>query len=144
MAPFLAQAQAPGRARPGMRMRAAAGLAIALFLLDQLAKAKLTTEAWAYHPSQGWGLGEYYILALAALLVWLFPAASLAAALVTAGTMGNATSATFGPVENPFQVGVAGGVMAFNLADVYIALGVAVGLLILGASLLRSWRARRV
>lgn len=107
-----------------MRLRAAALLVLVLLMLDQLAKSALVTEGWAYHSTE-LGLSFVAVAAACVAFAWRFPTLRAPMALILAGVLGNAVSALLGPVSNPFELRVTHGVVAFNLADVFIVLGAA-------------------
>lgn len=124
-------------------MRVAALLAVALPLagVDLVLKTVGTTPSWAYHDrSLAW---VALCCALLAGLVALtrVPSALVppAAGLLAAGVLGNGLSAAWNglSVPNPIVVGHSSGVVAFNLADVWVLLGIVALFSVLSAWLVR-------
>lgn len=112
-----------------MRAVAAFALALPLVAADLWLKAEALTPDWAYHRrSLAW---VALCLGLVPLLVFLtrIPAALIppAAGILLAGLLGNLLSALTNGLEvpNPILIRGDGGELAFNLADLYSIIGVA-------------------
>jgi hypothetical protein len=95
---------------------------------DMIVKLVEPTETGLYHKRTH--LELFVILAISATAVYLVPLArsrliSLGAGLMVGGGIGNALSILVFPlgVPNPFTVSESGWTIAFNLADVCVAIG---------------------
>jgi hypothetical protein len=118
------------------------GVALPLAAADLLVKARIPTPAWAYHErSLGW-LALSVALFVALLFVARLPAAfaAPAAGLLAAGLLGNGLSAAWSGMEvpNPLLATLDRGLVAFNLADIFVLAGILSLLLVIGAWLIRN------
>jgi hypothetical protein len=118
-------------------------LALPLAALDLLHKSVADTPPWGYHErSAGWIALSLGVLAGCLLLARVPSFAVAIGAGVTAGgvagNVGSALSSSRG-VPNPLVVETAAHLVAFNLADVFTVLGIA---LLLGALVLETIRHR--
>jgi lipoprotein signal peptidase len=100
--------------------------ALALAAVDLGVKAAFPTSSWDYHQrSHGWSILAVCLFVVVLLLAVL-PSrlVAVAAGVVAGGVLGNVVSAYRhgGSVPNPIVVGV----IALNLADVFVLLGVPV------------------
>jgi len=122
-------------------MRRAAAFAIPLTALDLLVKRVGSTPEWAYHARSTSWLVLCFVL-LAAIIVLLRVPSRLvppAAGVLAAGVLGNGLSAlTSGDlvVPNPLVIRAAGEVVAFNLADIFVFVGLATILPVLARELI--------
>lgn len=112
-----------------MRAIAAFALALPLVAADLWLKAEALTPDWAYHRrSLAWVALCLGLVPLLALLTRI-PAALVppAAGILLAGLLGNLLSALTNGLEvpNPILIRGEGGQLAFNLADLYSLVGVA-------------------
>ena len=103
--------------------------AAVLASIDQLVKATVTTPWWAFHHrSHGW-VALSIVLLIGALFLTLVPsrAVAVAAGMMSGGAIGNLVSARWDEnyVPNPLVIGHYGHGFAFNLADVFFVLGIA-------------------
>ena len=103
-------------------------MALPLAAADLLVKASEPTETWAYHErSLGWLVLSCVLLA-GMLVVARIPSVLVASAagIVAGGVLGNALSAAWNgmAVPNPLIVGAGDGVIAFNLADIWVVVGI--------------------
>jgi lipoprotein signal peptidase len=109
-------------------MRVALGLAIPLTLTDLAVKRFAATPQWAYHSrSFSWLVLCACLLAALILLVRV-PSALVppAAGILAAGVLGNGISAASSHdfvVPNPLVVTTDDATIAFNLADVFVTVG---------------------
>ena len=109
-------------------MRVALGVAIPLAVADLAVKRFAATPEWAYHDrSLSWLALCLFLLAGLVLLLripsMLVPPA---AGILAAGVLGNAISAASSyhfAVPNPLIVTTSNAVIAFNLADVFVMVG---------------------
>lgn len=122
-------------------MRRAALLAVPLTALDLIVKRALETPEWGYHArSVSWLVLSAVLLA--ALVVLLRVPSRLvppAAGVLAAGVLGNVLSAlTSGElvVPNPLVIYSGRSVIAFNLADVFVFVGLATMLPVLARELI--------
>ena len=122
-------------------MRRAAAFAIPLTVLDLLVKRVGSTPDWAYHTrSTSWLV--LCVVLLAAIVVLLrvpSPLVPPAAGVLAAGVLGNSLSAlTSGDlvVPNPLVIHAGGDVVAFNLADIFVFVGLAMMLPVLARELI--------
>lgn len=122
-------------------MGRAAAFAIPLTVLDLLVKKYGSTPEWAYHArSESW-LVLCFVL-LAALIVLLRVPSRLvppAAGVLAAGVLGNGLSALASGnlvVPNPLVIQAGNEVVAFNLADVFVFIGLATMLPVLARELI--------
>lgn len=110
--------------------RAAIVLAVALPLAaaDLVWKGLATTPSWAYHTrSPAWLVLSASLVLLAVGLAWIRLAAlPLFAGVMAGGVLGNALSASWNGlrVPNPIVASAGEAVIAFNLADVFTAVGI--------------------
>jgi lipoprotein signal peptidase len=109
-------------------MRVALGVAIPLAFADLVVKRVAATPDWAYHDrSLSWL--ALCVFLLAGLVVLLRVPSLLvppAAGILAAGVLGNAISAASSyrfAVPNPLIVTTSNSVIAFNLADVFVMVG---------------------
>ena len=122
-------------------MRVALGIAIPLTLADLAVKRFAATPEWAYHDrSLSWLALCIFLLAALVLLVRV-PSAFVppAAGILAAGVLGNAISAASSyrfAVPNPLIVTTANSVIAFNLADVFVMVGLLALVPVLGRELI--------
>ena len=112
--------------QPEMLLRLSLVLAPALTLaaVDLAVKAAFATKGWDFHQrSHAWSVLAVALLAVLLVLAVL-PSRLVAAAagVVAGGVLGNVVSAHEhgGSVPNPIVIGA----FAFNLADVFVLLGV--------------------
>lgn len=109
-------------------MRVALGLALPLTLADLAVKRFAATPEWAYHSrSLSWLVLCLCLLAGLVLLLRV-PSALVppAAGVLAAGVLGNAISAISSQgfvVPNPLVITTTNSVIAFNLADVFVMIG---------------------
>ncbi len=109
-------------------MRVALGLAIPLTLTDLAVKRFAATPQWAYHSrSISWLVLCLCLLAALILLVRV-PSALVppSAGILAAGVLGNAISAASSHgfvVPNPLVVTTENSTIAFNLADIFVIVG---------------------
>ena len=118
------------------------GVALPLAAVDLLVKSSRPTEAWAYHErSFGWLLLSIALLAGMVFIVRVpsLPVAA-AAGVLSGGVLGNSLSAAWNEmsVPNPFIVVSGRSVIAFNLADIWVLVGIVLLVLGLGAWLVRN------
>jgi hypothetical protein len=111
-----------------VRAAIALGFALPLVAADLWVKAEATTPWWAYHErSLAWVL-MCAVAVVGLMLVTRIPAPLVppATGLLLAGVLGNVLSAVWNDLEvpNPILVHGDGGVLAFNLADLYALVGV--------------------
>lgn len=125
-------------------MRIAVVLAVALPLtaVDLVLKETRETPAWAYHErSLGWLVACCFVLA-ALVLVTRIPSQLVppAAGVLAGGVLGNALSAAWNGllVPNPLVVAGDDAVVAFNLADLWVLVGVAALLTSIGTWLVHN------
>ena len=112
--------------QPEMRVRLSlvGGSALGLAAVDLAVKAALPTKGWDFHQrSHAWSVLTIGLLVLVLLLAVL-PSRLVASAagVVAGGVLGNVVSAHRhgGRVPDPLVVGA----FAFNLADVFVLVGV--------------------
>lgn len=125
-----------------MRAAIALGFALPLLAADLWVKAEATTPWWAYHErSLAWVL-MCAVAVVGLMLVTRIPAPLVppAAGLLLAGVLGNVLSAAWNDLEvpNPILVHGDGGVLAFNLADLYALVGVILLVSAVGGWLVRN------
>ncbi len=124
-----------------MRLAVALVVALPLAALDLAVKAALPTPWWAYHQrSLAWVVLCLVVLAGIGLLVRLpSPLVPPAAGILAGGVLGNALSAAWNglAVPNPLMLTGSHSVIAFNLADVWVAVGLLVLVPVLGTWLIR-------
>jgi hypothetical protein len=118
------------------------GVALPLAAVDLLVKSSRPTEAWAHHErSFGWLLLSIALLAGMVVIVRV-PSLLVAAAagVLAGGVLGNSLSAAWNEmsVPNPLIVVSGRGVIAFNLADIWVLVGIVLLVLALGAWLVRN------
>lgn len=122
-------------------MGRAAALAIPLTVLDLLVKGYGSTPEWAYHARSGSWLVLCIVL-LAGLVVLLRVPSRLvppAAGVLAAGVLGNGLSALASGdlvVPNPLVIQAGSEIIAFNLADVFVFIGLTAMLPILARELI--------
>jgi len=92
----------------------------ALVSFDQWTKSYLVTEDWAWHESTlpPWPL--FMLVILVGAVAFLIPRMRIPSAICIAGVIGNGISIMAGDVANPLQVNTGAGIVAFNMADVYL------------------------
>jgi len=117
-------------------------VALPLAAADLLTKSSMPTEPWAYHErSFGWLAFSVGLLG-AMIAITRVPSAlvALAAGLLAAGLVGNGLSAAWNGMEvpNPFVVVGDRGVLAFNLADVFVLAGTFTLVVVIGVWLIRN------
>jgi hypothetical protein len=125
-------------------MRVALALAVALPLAaaDLALKVVRPTPGWAWHErSLGWLV--LCVVVLAGLLVLLRVPSALvppAAGVLAGGVLGNALSAAWNGFEVPNPIVLTGGraVVAFNLADVWVLVGLLSLFPVIGVWLVRN------
>ena len=112
--------------QPEMRLRLplVIGVALCLAVVDLALKAAFATKGWDFHQrSHAWSVLTVALLVVVLLLAVL-PSRLVAAGagIVAGGVLGNVVSAHRhgGRVPNPLVVGA----FAFNLADVFVLVGV--------------------
>ena len=108
-----------------LRLSLLVGPALSLAAIDLAVKATVATRAWDFHRrSQTWSVLTVVLLVVVLVLVVL-PSRFLAVAagVVTGGMLGNLVSARVhgGAVPDPLVAGT----IAFNLADVFVLVGIA-------------------
>ena len=92
--------------------------AFVLLAIDQVTKTVLPTEDWAWHDRTMWYAAYGLVMSVGlAIVFFCVPPLRLFAALCWVGTFGNALSALHSPIANPYVWGI----VAFNTADVYLA-----------------------
>jgi hypothetical protein len=122
-------------------MRRAALFAIPLTALDLLVKRVGSTPEWAYHTRSTSWLVLCFVL-LAAIVVLLRVPSRLvppAAGVLAAGVLGNGFSALASGdlvVPNPLVIRAGGEIVAFNLADIFVFIGLATMLPVLARELI--------
>lgn len=122
-------------------MRVALGLAVPLTFTDLAVKRFDATPEWAYHSrSVTWLVLCIFVLAALVLLVRV-PSVLVppAAGVLGAGVLGNALSAVLSRgfvVPNPLVVTTRDSMLAFNLADVFVVVGLMSLVPILGRELI--------
>jgi hypothetical protein len=118
------------------------GVALPLAASDLLVKAIEPTEAWAYHERS-----FVWLLFSGSLLVGMVVIASIpsllvapAAGVLAGGLLGNSLSAVWNGmlVPNPLTFSSDRGVIAFNLADIWVLAGNAFLVLAIAAWLIRN------
>ena len=112
--------------RPSDRLLLIVGPAAVLASVDLVVKAKLPTEAGAFHHrSNAWVVLSVVVL-FGSLSLTLVPSGvvAVAAGVMSGGAIGNLVSALADGnwVPNPFVIG-GSRVIAFNLADVFFLVG---------------------
>jgi hypothetical protein len=117
--------------------------AAVLASVDQIVKATVNTQWWAFHHrSNGWVVLSIALL-VGALLLTLVPsrAVTVAAGVMSAGVIGNLVSARWDAnyVPNPLVIGDYAHGFAFNLADVFFMIG---NLLLMSALIVMTVRHR--
>ena len=92
---------------------------LVLLIFDFLTKIGATKTDWTFHESLG--IPWQGLLIIVFISLPLYFATKLSGALLLAGTVGNMSWATlYGGVPNPFVIPLNNGLLAFNMADVYI------------------------
>jgi len=95
---------------------------------DLALKLTLPTEAWLFHHRSAAWIDLSTVLLLATPVLARLPSrlVALAAGVFAGGVLGNLVSASWndGSVPNPFVVVGRDGVLAFNLADVFVLVGI--------------------
>lgn len=119
---------AGARERVSERLLLVVGPAAALAAADLVVKATVATQQWDFHQrSAGW-LALSGVLLIGALALSLVPsrAVALAAGVMSGGVVGNLVSARIdgNKVPNPIMIGSYRNGIAFNLADIFILLGI--------------------
>lgn len=111
--------------------------AVTIAAVDLTLKALVPTDPWLLHQRSGAWVDLSAVLLVVLLLLARLPSRLVAAAggMFGGGVLGNLISARWndGRVPNPFVVVGNDGVLAFNLADVFVLLGI----VLLTASLVR-------
>ncbi|MGL6280370.1 MAG: hypothetical protein ACRC50_12550 [Gaiella sp.] len=135
-----------------MRVVVALAVALPLAALDLAVKAARPTPWWAWHErSLAWLVLCVVVLA-ALVLVLRVPSVLVppAAGVLAGGILGNALSAAWNDLEvaNPLVLTGDRAVLAFNLADVWVLVGLASLFGVLGVWLVRNreqlqWMRRR-
>jgi lipoprotein signal peptidase len=125
-----------------MRLALALAVALPLAAADLVWKALVATPTWAYHErSPGW-LALSVALLAAVLLATRVPSTvvACAAGVLAGGVLGNALSAAWNglAVANPIVLEGSDAVVAFNLADVFVVVGIAALVVALGLEALRQ------
>jgi hypothetical protein len=134
---------APGLAGTFGSVRVAALLAVALPLAgaDLALKAVGTTPSWAYHERSLPWVALCVVLLAGLLTLTIVPSVLVppAAGVLAAGVLGNGLSAAWNglSVPNPIVVDGWHGIVAFNLADVWVVLGIVALVSVLSAWLVR-------
>jgi hypothetical protein len=117
-------------------------VALPVALLDLVVKLAFATPPWAFHErSLLWVvLCLGLVPALASVTRIPSTAVAIGAGLTAAGVIGNLTSALANGlrVPNPIILTGDGGVIAFNVADVGVTLGVILLMITIGAWLIRN------
>ena len=127
-----------------MLRRAALLLSVAVPLAgaDLLHKAAATTPEWAYHPRGGAWVALSASVFLACLALSRVPSAGVAAGagLLAAGAAGNGIAAVAWErgIPNPIVWESGSHLAAFNLADVFTVLGIALLLVLLSSVTIRN------
>jgi hypothetical protein len=127
-----------------MLRRAALLLVVAVPLAgaDLLHKAVGETPDWAYHPRGAAWVALSVFVVVACLALSRVPSAGVAAAagLLAAGAAGNGIAAVAWErgIPNPIVWESASHVAAFNLADVFTLLGIALLMALLGSVTIRN------
>jgi lipoprotein signal peptidase len=124
-----------------MRLAVALLVALPLAAADLAVKATWPTPWWAYHQrSLGWIVLCLVVLAGIGLLVRL-PSLLVppAAGILAGGVLGNVLSAAWNGlvVPNPLVLTGSGSAIAFNLADVWVIVGLLTLVPLLGTWLIR-------
>jgi hypothetical protein len=117
------------------------GVALPFAGADLLVKSSKPTEEWAYHQrSYTWLLLSVALFVGLALIVRITPlVVAFAAGVLAGGLLGNSLSAVWNGMEvpNPLMLGDSRGVVAFNLADVWVLTGILLLVVALGSLLIR-------
>jgi hypothetical protein len=127
-----------------MLARATLLLAVALPLsgIDLLHKAIATTPDWAYHARGGAWIALSGCVVLGCLALARVPSVAVAsaAALLAAGAAGNGISAVAWErgIPNPIVWESSSHAAAFNLADLYTLVGIALLMVLLGSVTIRN------
>ena len=127
-----------------MLRRAALLLSVAVPLAgaDLLHKALATTPAWAYHPRGGAWIALSAAVFLACVALSRVPSEGVAAGagLLAAGAAGNGIAAVAWErgIPNPIVWESGSHLAAFNLADVFTVLGIALLLVLLSSVTIRN------
>lgn len=110
-----------------IRVAAIVGL---LVVFDQLVKTILVTPDWAWHEQPSTWLLNPTIFILSLLPFLLFRVTQLAASFGIAAAIGNGLSALGGgAVANPFVMQHGEDFIAFNVADAYLMVGLALSII---------------
>jgi lipoprotein signal peptidase len=114
---------------------------IPLTALDLLVKRVGSTPEWAYHTRSTSWLVLCFVLLAAIVVVLRVPSKLVppAAGVLAAGVLGNGLSALASGdlvVPNPLVIHAGGEVVAFNLADIFVFVGLATMLPVLARELI--------
>jgi hypothetical protein len=111
-----------------LRLFLLVGTAAGLAAADLAVKASVSTRPWDFHQrSHAWVVLSLALLLGAPLLTRLpSRAVAIAAGVMTGGVLGNLISARWdgNRVPNPIMIGDRASGIAFNLADVFVLVGI--------------------
>lgn len=121
---YLRWLRGQGKKRNRLRDAQILGLVVALVTLDQATKHGLTTQDWAWHEQPVTWLITTSLIVTATSLLLLTDTFRWAGIFLVSGGIGNVLSELlYDRVANPFQTQAASTFVAFNTADVLIAVG---------------------